>query len=179
MKNIKSFHLFENSSYIDILNKDPKIVEWLLTARFANEYEGFYEYEPIDIITPYGEKISAKFEFVEGEYTGEEDWNFLCQYVDDYGILYEVKGHGRGYHYDTAYDNLEWDEEISNVKLTDAFSPAKIALKNPLILSRIFNISDDSTKESIIKELESSGMNRSEINSLVKGGNLLNRFEDI
>lgn len=174
--------MFENSSYIDALNKDPKIVEWLLTARFANEYEGFYEYEPIDIITPYGEKISAKFDFIEDQYTGEEDWNFLCAYVDDYGILYEVKGHGRGYHYDTAYDNLEWDEEISNVELTDAFNPAKIALKikdNPLILSRIWNLTEDSIKESIVKELESSGMTLSEINKLVKGGNLLNRFGDI
>jgi hypothetical protein len=183
MKNIKSFRLFENSSYIDILNKDPKIVEWLLTARFANEYEGFYEYEPIDIITPYGEKINADFGSADDDYTGEGDWSFSSSYVDDYGILYQVFGFGKGYDYDTAYEGLEWDNEISNVEFSDVFNAPKLIVRihkeYPLIAGKIYNLCDDPTKELIRIKLELSGMDNKETLSLFKGGSLLNRFGDI
>lgn len=187
MKNIKSFRLFENSDYIDDLNKDKELSEWLMKANFIDDdpHHGFYfiENEEYDIVTPYGEKISAKFDGVEDDYTGEGDWSFSCSYFDDYGIVYQVFGYARGYDYDSAYDKLEWDNEISNVEFSKNFNAPKLIVRiikeSPLIAIKIYNLCDDPTKELIRIKLELSGMDPEEVLNTFKGGNLLNRFGDI
>jgi hypothetical protein len=182
MKNIKSFRLFENSDYLKDLNKDKDLVDWLMNARFDGD-EDFYENESLNIITPYGEKINADFGSADDDYTGEGDWSFSSSYVDDYGILYQVFGFGKGYDYDTAYEGLEWDNEISNVEFSDVFNAPKLIVRihkeYPLIASKIYNLCDDPTKELIRIKLELSGMDNKETLSLFKGGSLLNRFGDI
>jgi hypothetical protein len=182
MKNIKSFRLFENSDYLKDLNKDKDLVDWLMNARFDGD-EYFYENESLNIITPYGENINADFGSADDDYTGEGDWSFSSSYVDDYGILYQVFGFGKGYDYDTAYEGLEWDNEISNVEFSDVLNAPKLIVRihkeYPLIASKIYNLCDDPTKELIRIKLELSGMDNKETLSLFKGGSLLNRFEDI
>jgi hypothetical protein len=182
MKNIKSFHLFENLDYLEDLKKDKDLSDWLMNARFDDD-EYFYENNTSNIITPYGEKINADFGSAEDDYTGEGDWSFSSSYVDDYGILYEVFGYGRGYDYDTAYDRLEWDNEISNVEFSNVFNAPKLIVRihkeYPLIANKIYQLCDEPTKELIRIKLELSGVDPKETLALFKGGNILNRFGDI
>ena len=187
MKNIKSFKLFENLDYIDALNKDEQLSEWLMKADFIDDdpHHGFYftENEEYDIVTPYGEKMSAKFDYVEDEYTGEGDWSFSSSYFDDYGIVYQVFGYAKGYDYDSAYDKLEWDNEMSNVEFSKSFNAPKLIVRihkeYPLVAIRIYQLCDEATKELIRTKLELSGVDPKETLALFKGGNLLNRFGDI
>jgi hypothetical protein len=186
MKNIKSFHLFENLNYIDSLNKDDQIVDWLMTSRFTDEDDTtfqFFDGEEFNITTPYGENISAKFDTAENEYTGEGDWSFWSDYLDEYGILYQVFGHGHGLGEEVAYDNSEWDDEISNVELSRNFNAPKLIVRihneYPIIASKIYHLCDEVTKELIRTKLELSGVDSKETLTLFKGGSLLNRFGDI
>jgi hypothetical protein len=183
MKNIKSFHLFENSEYLKDINRDKDLVDWLMTARFEDDDPVFDDNSSLDIITPYGEKIYADFDSADDDYTGEGDWSFSSSYVDDYGILYQVFGFGKGYDYDTAYEGLEWDNEISNVEFSDVLNAPKLIVRihkeYPLIANKIYQLCDEPTKELIRIKLELSGVDPKETLALFKGGNLLNRLGDI
>lgn len=186
MKNIKSFRLFENLDYISDLNKDEQINDWLMTSKFADEDDKnfvFYDNESYDIITPYGEKISAEFDAAENEYTGEGDYSFWSAFIDEYGIKYQAFGYGRGMDEETAFENFEWDDEISDVSFSRIFNAPKFIVRIynefPIIAIKIYNLCDDPTKELIRIKLELSGMSPKEVENLFKGVNLLNRFEDI
>jgi hypothetical protein len=186
MKNIKSFRLFENSDYISELNKDSELSDWLMSAKFEDEDDsGFYFYDNdyYNIITPYGEKLYAKFNEYESEFTGEGDFSFWSDFLDECGILYQVFGHGRGGRGSTAYENCEWDNEISNVEFSKNFNAPKLIVRiikeSPLLATKIYNLCDDPTKELIRIKLELSGMDPEEVLNTFKGGSLLNRFGDI
>lgn len=175
MKHLHKFSLFESEDwdFKDLLvkiNNDEVMKKWLYKADMDEDEMGLY-YETVDLKTPYGETIKARFSDPAWEYTGDGWWNSPIYFFDENsGIKYECYGSIRSYGYPEDDGDGEWDGVYAEI-----VDPVKFCQKvfeiEPLIVARVYGLLREKEKEEVNTKL---GKNLD--SEFVRGANLLNKF---
>lgn len=175
MRHLKEYHIFESDEHIDLkkINRDPTILNWLYKNEDQPPSDPFEEFE---VKNPYGGTAKIKFDdSYDWEYTGEGDWVASVSHEED-GITYQMRGTVSGSYGYPEDEPGNWEDPLE-IEISDPIHVFNRTIKSdPLIASKIYSLLPESIKKDLMTLMSERGMEK-EIIELLKGSNLLNRFE--